>query len=129
MESVSYHMKKTNPGMKRNVRFDDETMDLVLDVKLGENHSWRRIRPTEARLARTALPSASSSGAAEEMGSDEVKTLLARPRGRTPPPWEAAPQAAKLSNQRTETFLILLTTTLHVQKTHMTRILLKTILT
>ena len=49
LESVSYHMKKAHPGMKRNVRFDDEALDLVLDVKLGENHPWKRIRPSQAQ--------------------------------------------------------------------------------
>ena len=34
LESVSYLMKKNNPALKRNVKFDDETLDLVMDLSL-----------------------------------------------------------------------------------------------
>ena len=68
-------MKKAHPGMKRNVRFDDEALDLVLDVKLSDGHPWKRIRPSQAQAARVSLPSDSGSTAVE-IDSDEVKSLL-----------------------------------------------------
>ena len=52
LESVSFVLKKTVPEMKRNIKFDDAYMDLVLDVKLGEDRPWQKIRPENARAAR-----------------------------------------------------------------------------
>ena len=37
LEKVSFNLKKKNPSMKWNVKFDDGVMDLVLDVKLDDD--------------------------------------------------------------------------------------------
>ena len=46
LESVSYALKQRNKEMKRNIKFDDEAMDLVLDFNTNPEGggSWRRIR-------------------------------------------------------------------------------------
>ena len=38
LESVSYDLKKRNPNLKRNKKFDDAVMDLVLDIKLNDSN-------------------------------------------------------------------------------------------
>ena len=50
LEAVSFNLKKKNPSMRRNVKFDDDAMDLALDFNLDPEGSgvWRKIRPAEA---------------------------------------------------------------------------------
>ena len=52
LESTTFLLKKAHLGLKRNLKFDDEVMDLVMDVRLAENSSWKKIRPGEAAEAR-----------------------------------------------------------------------------
>ena len=73
LESTAYHLKQSNPGMKRNVKFDDEVQNLVMDVKLDEDGTWRKIRPAQAQAAR-AVSGADNGG--EEMGLDELQTFM-----------------------------------------------------
>ena len=54
LEKVSFDLRKKNPGMRRNIKFDDAVMDLVLDVKLEEAAPWQKIRPEQARAVRRA---------------------------------------------------------------------------
>ena len=49
---MAYHIKQNNRGAKRNVLFNDDAMDLALDIKLTDDGSWQRITPAEARTAR-----------------------------------------------------------------------------
>ena len=63
--------------MKRNVKFDDEVQDLVMDIKLDDDSTWRKIRPAQAQAARV------TSGAAdegEEMRADELQTFMSSGR-------------------------------------------------
>ena len=78
LEAVSYALKKKHPALKRNVKFDDEFLDLVLDFNLDPSRpgsSWRKLRPRQARSVRQKLV-VSSSGPAEEVGDDELDTML-----------------------------------------------------
>ena len=34
LESMSYLLKQANPTLKRNIKYDDEVLDLVMDIKL-----------------------------------------------------------------------------------------------
>ena len=53
---MSYNLKKIHPGLKRNVKFDDEVLDLVLDIKLDDSAQWRKIRPEQAMTVNVSLP-------------------------------------------------------------------------
>ena len=52
LESLSYMLKQSNPSLKRNVKFDDEVLDLVMDVRINESAPWRKIRPAQALEAK-----------------------------------------------------------------------------
>ena len=52
LESLSYMLKQSNPSLKRNVKFDDEVLDLVMDVRINEAAPWRKIRPAQALEAK-----------------------------------------------------------------------------
>ena len=47
--SVGYELKQRNPGLKRNVLFDDDNKDLKLDVCTAPDQPWRTIFPDGAR--------------------------------------------------------------------------------
>ena len=48
LQSVSYEIKQRYDGARRNVLFDDGTMDLALDFSVGEGKPWRRITAGQA---------------------------------------------------------------------------------
>ena len=80
LESLSFDLKKTVPEMKRNIKFDDAVMDLVLDVKLGEDKPWQKIRPENAKAARRN-PRLDEAGDQEELDPSAIETMLARKAG------------------------------------------------
>ena len=54
LNNVGYYIKQNNEGVRRNVKFDDENLDIFMDIKIGE--SWRKITPAEAKQAAAAMP-------------------------------------------------------------------------
>lgn len=48
-QNAAYQIKQKSPAAKRNVFFDDDNLNLALDVKLSEAGEWQRISPGEAR--------------------------------------------------------------------------------
>ena len=70
---MSFNLKKKNPDMKRNIKFDDELMDLVLDVKFNEHATWKKIRPQQAAAARAAAPSSEPD---TEMEAHELESAM-----------------------------------------------------
>ena len=52
LQAASYEIKKKSPEAKRNVLFDDNTLDLVLDFSLGEGRPWRWMTAKQAKLAK-----------------------------------------------------------------------------
>ena len=57
LESVGYNMKKKFPNLKRNIRFDDDSMDLVLHFCTDPDamQPWRRLRPAQARAMKSKM--------------------------------------------------------------------------
>ena len=56
LQNLSYRLKQANKDMKRSVKFDDDTYGLMLDIQFP-GQEWRRIRPDQARAARSVDPS------------------------------------------------------------------------
>ena len=71
-------MKAVNPEVRWGVKFDDDKMDLVLDVRV--KNKWRRITPAKARITTTNNTFASNSGP-EEMDADDIADFFADPMG------------------------------------------------
>ena len=80
---MSYLLKQSNPTLKRNIKFDDEVMDLVMDVKLNEDAPWRKIRPEQAIQAKKnwAAPSREDQ---VELDSDAIQSFLTQSTSGTP---------------------------------------------
>ena len=74
LESVSFALKKKYPAIKRNVKFDDEHQDLVLDFCTDPEGSgiWRKVRPAQAAELRGKLGRATT----EEVSSDDLGKML-----------------------------------------------------
>ena len=48
IQAVSFEIKSKFPEARRNVLFDDESLDLVLDFCLGEGKQWKRMTSAQA---------------------------------------------------------------------------------
>ena len=57
LESVAFHLKQKHPRMKRNIKFDDQSMELVLDFNTDPEGggSWRQVGTTLAKQMKTKL--------------------------------------------------------------------------
>ena len=51
LQNAAYQIKKKNPAAKRNILFDDNNLNLALDVKVNDASEWKRILPDDARAA------------------------------------------------------------------------------
>ena len=75
LEAMSFNLKKRFPKIKRNIKFDDEEMDLVLDFctdpEAGEQ--WRKVRPSQAKMMKASLV---KSGQSVEVSSDELEKMM-----------------------------------------------------
>ena len=80
LESVSFTLKKKHPGLKRNVKFDDEVLDLVLDINLEENGPWRKIRPERAMVVKLSLLGPDDDA---EVDSAELQSMMSVGSGNT----------------------------------------------
>ena len=49
LQSLSFDIKTKHTTARRNILFDDESMDLVLDFSLGEGQAWRRVSSAQAK--------------------------------------------------------------------------------
>ena len=54
LQSVGFHLKKKDAGVRRSVKFDDEKFSLFLEAKIGGE--WRRIFPAEAKKLSKSIP-------------------------------------------------------------------------
>ena len=74
--SVAYDLKKKNPDLRRNVKFDEESLGLYMDVCMEKDGSWKRIRPTHAyRVLQNKKTEGDRMGPAD-MDEDEIRSLL-----------------------------------------------------
>ena len=76
LEAVSFALKKNNPALRRNVKFDDEAEDLLLDFNLDPDGGkpWRRLMPAQAKAMRSKLRS--EAPGAQEVGEDELDSMM-----------------------------------------------------
>ena len=75
LQQLSYDIKQTHPHSRRNVLFDDDAMDLVLDICVAEGQPWKRITSSQAkdRLRRKKRPAVAVRSALDD---DELDKIL-----------------------------------------------------
>ena len=71
LENLGYQMRAVDSNVRRVIKFDDQNLDMMMDVKMGDR--WRRVRPPEAKAANTF----SSSNGPEEMSSGNIADFFA----------------------------------------------------
>ena len=80
LEAIGYNLRAGDDTVRRSVKFDDSAMDLMMDVKLGDE--WKRIRPDEARATLKANPGLRRGP--EEMSSQDLSKLLSKAMSKPP---------------------------------------------
>lgn len=75
-ESIAYHLRGGDQSIRRAVKFDDTSFDLMMDIKVGDE--WKRIRPAEARATLEKNPHIKRGPI--EMSSDCLSDLLEKKR-------------------------------------------------
>ena len=72
--TMAYDMKRTNKDLRRNIKFDQDCLNLFMDVQTEKEGDWKRIRPQQAynilRRRKT-----DGNGPAD-MDDDEIRSLL-----------------------------------------------------
>ena len=72
LESLAFHLKQKDSTLRRVVKFDEDCMDLFMDVKvMGE---WRRVYPDQARVVQASRPDFRSGPAI--LTADVIQGLL-----------------------------------------------------
>ena len=66
-------MRRVNRDLRRVIKFDDENMDVMMDVKIDDQ--WKRIRPADAITAKRNTPNLSAGPA--EMSSANISDFFA----------------------------------------------------
>ena len=74
LSTASYKLSSKYNKCKRNIKYDDEVNDLVLDFKLDATSPWKRLRAKGAReLIRE------EGGSAEEVSTADMSEILNAP--------------------------------------------------
>ena len=71
LNAASYRLRMKFKECKRNIKYDDNNFDLVLDFKTGEDSGWRRLRPAQAKEILKE-----DGGSAEEISTVDLSELL-----------------------------------------------------
>ena len=79
LQAASYQIKTKHPNARRNVLFEGDSMDLVLDFRLDEGRPWNRMSSSQAKLRKKKR--ASSRDRLTLNDSDLDRILDAEPEG------------------------------------------------
>lgn len=69
LNAASYKLKMKFPQCKRNIKYDDERCDLVLDFCTDDKSRWKKLKPEQAREMQRE-------GEAEAMSTSDMSELL-----------------------------------------------------
>ena len=70
--NLSFDLKKRNPGLKRNVKFDEEDCGLFMDFRLEDKADWKRVKPAQAAAATKRR----NKKGTQDLDAEELKSLL-----------------------------------------------------
>ena len=82
LQQVSYNIKQKHQNARRNILYEDDSLDLVLDFCLGEGQPWRRLSSGQAK-SKAKVVSGKLPGR-EAVGDDELDLILGSGCGRQP---------------------------------------------
>ena len=72
--NLSYDLKKKHPGLKRNIKFDEEDGGLFMDFRLNDDNGteWKRVKPAQAVRANGKR----KEGRTRSTNDEELQLLL-----------------------------------------------------
>ena len=76
LENLGYQMRTVNSDIRRVIKFDDEHLDLMMDVKI--NGTWKQVRPADALAAKRNNPAIANAGP-EIMGNQGIADFFSSP--------------------------------------------------
>ena len=72
LQAVSYDIKQRHRDARRNVLFDDDSMELVLDFCLSEGAAWKRLTAGQARSRKRQTRGPTARAGLDEGELDEI---------------------------------------------------------
>ena len=76
LDALCYALKQKHPKLKRNIKFDDDALDLIMEFNTDPDDpskKWRRVTPQKAKEQKHLLGNA---GQACEITSDDLSSML-----------------------------------------------------
>ena len=70
--NLSYDLKKKNPDLKRNIKFDEDDLGLYMDLKLKKEGQWNRVKPSQAQAANKNR----GKSVTKELAENDLRELL-----------------------------------------------------
>ena len=74
LNNVGYNIKMNNAGVRRSVKFDDENLDIFMDIKIRDQ--WRRITPSEARQVASTMPRSAGGRGSKNLSVEDISALV-----------------------------------------------------
>ena len=72
LQQMSYNIKQKHHAARRNILYDDESMDLVLDFCLGADLPWRRLTAAQAKSKSKTIKQTGK----EAVNDEEIDVIL-----------------------------------------------------
>ena len=72
---LSFDMKKKFPGLRRSVKFDEDALDLFVDIQTSNEADWKRIDAAQAVKAASKRPGRGNNTRGTLMAEDIEKML------------------------------------------------------
>ena len=88
LQSLGYHLRQSDEGIRRSIKFDDENEDLAMDIRVDDK--WSRIRPAEAKEVCQANPDFYSGPSA--LSATNISDILKRKKNTPATGANAAPR-------------------------------------
>ena len=76
--------RQKHAALKRSIKFDDETQDLVANFKLTPDGHWKRVTALEAKQAKAANPTTVSTAGPNLVSAAHITDLLSNGMDQTP---------------------------------------------
>ena len=81
LENIAYKIKQNHPNLKRNIKLDDNRLDIYMDIKIDDSADWRKILPEHAREAAATSGGGPSPGQQRTLGAADLTDLIAQGGG------------------------------------------------
>ena len=80
LENLSYLLKKKHQSLRRNIKFDEPNMDLMLDFQVRDGEPRRTVRPEQAKkYANSPRNESTFSADSRDCTADDLSDILGDP--------------------------------------------------